>query len=623
MLPSSAETMRQASASLRWWTVPTENGPAMVGAALHSYASALADQQSTHAREVMFRRYTRLYGNAQILGLKPWEYQQRTSETRVTRNVVASCVDTATAMIAANRPAPQFLTNGADYKLRRKADKLNKFGKGLLYASDFYRIAPAVFRDGCVYGLGIAKILTMERRIRTERVFPWDILVEDADGMNGSPRTMIQRAYIARDVALSTWTSPEAQQAIGRAKAIEHGPGDSGASDVIVVYEGWHLPSKEGADDGRHVLAVEGFALVDEPWKRPHHPFAVFRWSNAIAGFWGVGIAEMLTGIQFEINTLLIKVQDSFRLGAMYKVILNGASGVPKAHVNNEIGAIYIVNNGTTPPTIVAPQTVHPEVFKHIDSLEVKAFDEIGISQMSARSEKPAGLDSGVALQNYNDIKSDRFVMVGRAWEDFHLDAVKLGLDEAREIEGFTVDVPDKNAKIEIKWTDVNLERDAYILQCFPTSLLPQTPAGRIQGIQDLVQLGALPQDSILEMLGAPDLEEITDIATSARRATRARVAAMLDDGDWAAPDPRMIGVMPWVINYVNAVYFEEQEKGAPEDRLDLLRDYVDECVAIMDQAQGAAQPPAGATPAGPQPTGTPISAPPAGAPVAPQMAAA
>jgi hypothetical protein len=47
--------------------------------------------------------------------------------------------------------------------------------------------------------------------------------------------------YVSRDVALTMW--PEATEQIMRARMIERGPGDTGASVVIVIYEGWHLKS--------------------------------------------------------------------------------------------------------------------------------------------------------------------------------------------------------------------------------------------------------------------------------------------------------------------------------------------------------------------------------------------
>lgn len=578
--------------SLMWWALPLDADKRTQGAAVTSYAKELEDRQSQKDREDRWRRFARLYGNSEIFGLRPWEMQTVLSDTRLTRNIVASCIDTAQAAIAANRPAPQFLTNGADFAQRQKTKKLNKFGKGVLHASGFYELAPLAFIDCAAFGTGIIKAVECEKQIEAERVPPWDLLIEDTDGRFGKPRTMTQRMYVARDVALSRWgNDPEAEVAIRMAQRVDRGSGDTQASDHIVMYETWYLPHPGKPDSGRHAIAVHNFALVFEAWDRAEHPFAVMRWSESLAGFWGRGIAESIQGLQFEINTLLQKAQQQMLLAGKMDVFLQSGSGVPKAHITNEIGNVYTYNAGTQPPTVVAHQSVHPELFEQIDRLEVKAFDQEGISQMASRSEKPAGLDSGVALREYNDIKSDRHVMVGRRWERFHLDFVDRALDIAREIRGFEVDVPDKNSKVTVRWTDVNLKRDAYILQCFPTSLLPQTPAGRVQGIQDLVGLGVLPQDQMLEMLDVPDLEEITDLATSSRRAVRARVEAMLEHGEGAyeSPDPRIN--IAQAIQFVNAVYLEEQTKGCPEDRLDLLRRYVDELVELMKQAQAAQAP--------------------------------
>lgn len=599
--------------SLMWWAHALDADRLTVGRALVAYASELEAQPSQKSREERWRRYARLYGNAEIFGLKPWEMQNVITDTRLMRNVVASCIDTAQAAIAANRPAPQFLTNGADFAQRQKTKKLNKFGKGVLHASSFYEIAPLLFLDGAAFGTGLVKAVECERAIEAERVFPWDVLVEDTDGRNRAPRAMTQRMYIAREVALSRWTDPEAQTYIRMAPRVERGGGDSQASDHIVLYESTYLARPGAPDSGRHCIAVAGYALEWGTWKRSEHPFAVFRWKEALSGFWGIGIAESIQSIQFEINTLLAKIQASMLLAGKFDVFLQMGSGVPKAHVTNDLGNIYTYNAGTQPPTVVAHQSVHPELFEQVDRLEVKAFDEVGVSQMASRSEKPAGLDSGVALREYNDIKSDRFVMVGRRWERVHLDFVDRALDIAREIRGFEVDVPDKNSKVTIRWTDVNLKRDAYILQCFPTSLLPQTPAGRVQAIQDLTGLGVLPQDQMLEMLDIPDLEEITDLATASRRVVRSVVEGILERGEdgYVAPDPRLN--LTAALSFVNAVYLEECVKGCPEDRLELLRRYVDELVALIQQAQAASAPPAGAAAApmpGPQPA-TPPAAPP------------
>jgi len=601
-------------ADLRWWNLPTEpDGANELAKAVVAYAKHIEETPSQKYRERLFQRHARMYGNAEILGLKPWEFTAWAAvESRLQMNVIASCIDTATAKIAANRPAPQFLTNGADFEMRRKAPKLNKFGKGMLHQSGSYELGPTIFRDGATFGTGISKIIgdKHEKTIGNERVLPWDILIEDQDGFQAKPRTMTQRAYVDRSVLKEAY--PEHAEAIQRA-ATKEVRGDQGPTDQVMVYESWHLKSGPNAKDGRHVIAVDGALLFQEEWKRPNFPFAVFRWEKSIAGWWGRGIAERLTGIQVEINKLLERVQRSMHLLGVTKIILQAGSGVPKAHLNNDIGAILTVNAGAQAPTVVPQQSVHPEIFAHLDRLYQRAFDEVGISQLAAQSRKPVGLDSGKALREFSDIESERFIIPGRAYEQWFMDVVARGIDEAQEIPGFEVDVPDKNQKIRIKWLDVNLKRDEYVLQCFPESLLPQTPAGRSQTVSEWQKAGWITPERAMELADIPDLEEAGDIATAPLRAVRARVCAMLDDGDYQAPEA--YDNLQVCVQYTQAVYLDEREKGAPEKTLELLRRFMNEAAAMLAPPPAAPQPGPQA-PVGPPP-GMPMPAP-AGPPVAP-----
>jgi hypothetical protein len=47
---------------------------------------------------------------------------------------------------------------------------------------------------------------------------------------------------------------------------------------------------------------------------------------------------------------------------------------------------------------------------------------------LSAAAQKPAGLDSGKALREYNDIESDRFMTIGQAYERYYLQLAKLDI---------------------------------------------------------------------------------------------------------------------------------------------------------------------------------------------------
>ena len=81
---------------------------------------------------------------------------------------------------------------------------------------------------------------------------------------------------------------------------------------------------------------------------------------------------------------LLQRIQNMMRMLGVTKVIVEQQSGVPKAHINNEVGTIYHVAAGSRPPTVVAPQSVHPEYFQQLDRLYQRAFQEIGISELAS-----------------------------------------------------------------------------------------------------------------------------------------------------------------------------------------------------------------------------------------------
>lgn len=585
-------------AGTRWWTERDEQ----IGHAVCEVASSLIETLRT--RHEIDLRHARLYGGAEFAGLLPWSYSRiQPASDRLALNVIASCVDTATAKLAKSRPVPQFLTNGADYSTRRKAAKLNKFGKGLLM-SGFYELAPLIMRDGCVFGTGIAKVYGEpdEKKICFERVYPWELLVDPLESAYGEPRTFIQRKWVDRQVLLEAYGSGRGAQE--RIRAIESSqtppeasrwaPGRDPQADQVEVFEAWHLRSGRNASDGKHVIAVRGGTLLAEDYERDRAPFVVFRWSDPIGGFWGIGIAERLTGIQVEINRLLRVVQESMRRLGVPRVILDAASGIPKSHVTNDIAAI-LVNNGGSPPIVIPPQTVHPETFAQIDRLYQRAFEEVGISQLAAQSRKPAGLDSGAALREFNDIESERFLVAGRRWESLHLDVVRVGIECAREIPGFSIDVPDARDPASLSWADVDLDRSAYVLQCFPASILPSTPAGRIQTVQELLGAGLISQTRAMELLDVPDLEDFYGAQNASRRVVRRTIERMLDGDAYEPPDPRID--LASAVELGNAAYLEAVEHQAPEEVLEVLRRWVDECVALMQQAQAAAQPPAPAQP--------------------------
>jgi hypothetical protein len=591
----------------RWWREDegSEHGT------LCKLAEELSEKLSS--RHEADRRHMRLYGGAQYAGLSPRDYNRELpASERVAWNVIASVIDTYVAKMLKATPAPMFLTNGADWDVRRKAEKLNRFGKGVLHAADVYRHGPTIERDAAIFGTSPLFIYSEGKKIRSERVFPWEILVDDVEAFYGSPRQLIRQKYVDRQVLRECFAGDEkAQKAIDDAPEADRSAiGRDTTADQVCVREGWRLPSGEDASDGRHVIAIETATLRSEEWDRPRFPFAIRRWADPIAGFWGVGIAERLTGIQLEINKLLLRIQQAHHLLGRPIVVLDATSGIPETHLTNEVAAVLVSNHPGDPITVHAPPTMPADVYQHLMTLRTQAFEEIGVSMLEAAARKPAGLDSAPSLREYNDIGSERFMLQGKRREEWHLDCVRLSLDEARGIDGFTVDVPDKNATEPVSWADVSLEDSAYHLQCFPTSMLPQTPAGRTEAIQELAKVG-VPQDETFELLDLPDLDEWKQIRLAARNAVRARVSAILDGEPYETPEA--FDSLEAVLALGQPMYLIARTQGAPESVLSQLRRYINDAVRLKSEAEKAA-----AKAAAPPAAMDPMSAMGAPAPAAP-----
>jgi hypothetical protein len=568
----------------RWWREEETSA--------HGTLCKLAEEltEKLRSRHELDRRHMRLYGGAEYAGLTPGSYTRVLSATdRASWNIIARVIDTYVAKMLKATPAPMFLTSGADYDTRRKAEKLNRFGKGCLHQADVYRLGPTIERDAAIFGTGILFVHSDGKRIKSERVFPWEILIDDEEAMYGEPRQIIRRKFVDRRVLEEQFSDDAIRKLVRDAPTADRNEmGRDTTADQIVVYEAWRLPSGEETDDGRHVIVIHGATLLDEKWERPRFPFAIRRYVDPVAGFWGIGIAQRLTGNQLSINKTLLRIGEAHHLVGRPILILDGSSGIPETHITNEVAAVLVSNSAGDPITVHAPPTMPPDVYEFLMTQVSQSFEEIGISMLDATAKKPAGLDSGAALREYNDIGSERFMLQGKRREEWHLDCVRLALDEAREIDGFSVDVPDAKSRSAetVDWKDVDLDDSAYQLQCFPTSLLPQTPAGRMQTVQELVQFG-IPQEEAFELLEIPDLDEYKSRRNAAVNAVRSRLAAILDGEKYEAPEA--FDSLDAVLAIGIPTYLTERENGCPEDRLAELRRYINDATRMQAEAAKAA----------------------------------
>ncbi|MFZ9068526.1 MAG: hypothetical protein ACO23R_14210 [bacterium] len=527
-------------------------------------------------------------------------------DMRMRLNVTQSMIDTITSKIGKNRPRPMYLTEGGDYSLRTKAKMMGRMMEGLFLQSKLYDIMPKIFQDSCIFDLGVLKIYAENGKIYVERVFANEILWDMDDALYGEPQSLYQVKKVHKSYLLDRFSgfSSEINNLLGGKQ--EENPD----SELIECVEAWHLPTSPESGDGRHVICIEGVTLLDEEYTRTQFPFLFLKWSDSIVGFGGISLAEQLYPVQKEINSLCIRIQQSMHLLSVPLVFIQAGSKVAPSHIRNQPGTIIHYNG--QPPVVYTPQAVHPEVFNHLDRLYQRAYEISGISELSATGKKPAGLESGAALRIYHDIETERFILIGRRYESAFMSAAEHYFDLAEEIVAeqgsFPVQTTYRREMTKVDFEKIRMARDEFILEPFPVSILPSLPAGKLQTVQELINIGVIDKkEQITRLLDFPDLNSVSQVYEAAEADVEWRISKILDEGEYVGPEPYMD--LNLAKQRFQLAYLEARQKGVEPEKIALLDEFIVQCQTMLNQLQtppqGLPESPAVASPAGEAPAPT------------------
>lgn len=599
---------QKAAKGHAWWRAKSKTE---LSNQLLDTAAFLKENQSYRQRQASI--HARMYGNLPLSNFIGTNFSKLSTPNtlpmdRPTMNVVQSCVDTLVARISQSRPKPMFLTDGGDYKARTLSKQMNQFISGEFYMAKAYELAETALRDSAILGTGCIKVVeTPDNRVSLERVLLTELLVDANDAYFGKPRSLYQMKLIDREVLAEAL--PEEKSKIAQA---EQAYPDNSAestkttSNQIMVIEAWHLPSGKEAGDGRHVITCTSGVILDEEYKKDDFPFVFVHYAPRLVGFWAQGLAEQLTGTQIEINKLLVTISQSINLVGVPRVFVEDGSRVVKSHINNNIGAI-VTYRGTKPSYEVAP-CVPQELYAQLQRLVDYSYQQSGISALAATSQKPAGLNSGQALREFDDLQSDRFSVLNKRYDRLFIDLAYKVIDMAKDIaerDGKYMTVyPNKDGTKEINLPAAKLLDDKFIIQCFDSNALPKDPAGRKQAIVEDMQSGILTLQEGRRLLNYSDLEQDDKLAIAAEE----RILKILDDiveeGKYTPPDP-FIDIQlakQKVAQYYNLY----TANGLEESKAELLRNWQSQLLML----EQAAQPPPAPDMAGGVPQGVPTPTP-------------
>lgn len=580
-----------------WWKAPDDD---KLASELCGTAAYLKTNQTYRSRQIAAN--VRLYCGLSVYSYAGSNVSQmnRTKtlpEDRPTFNLIQACTDTLVSRIGQDRPEPKFLTDGADYKQRHLAQRLNQFILGEFYQTNLYEKAVKILRDGIVTGTGILKVYGVaekdggDGKVCVDRVMQNTLYMDDNDSINGEPQQLIQLMLMDRSKLIANNDKKVADIIKNTPQSYPDNSPDSGrtTADQVMVVEGWRLPvgekGKSGYVPGRHTIATVGGTIFDEEWHKTKFPFIFFNYSDPFLGFWGQSLATQLFGTQLTLNRILYTIAQAITLVGVPRVFLEQNSKVSKTAINNQLGVICTYT-GVKPSYEVAPCNA-PELYSERDKLIQYGFQQCGVSMMQASSQKPMGLNSGEAVRSFDDISTDRMATVSKKYSNVFVDAAYLIADTAKDIaerDGkYQTVYPNKDGTKEIDLPAMRFLKDPFVIQCFNESSLPRTPAGRIQTVTEQVQAGMLSIKEGRRLMRFPDLEQNERLDNASEERIFKYLDDIVENGNYEPPDAFMDLQLATqlTVQYINLYLAANLE----EKKADMLRKFFQQCQALIQAA--------------------------------------
>lgn len=590
-----------------------------------------------------YRNYARY---ARAMGQDMSAYGDMTSELSIdgsdlTINEMAATLETMHAQVFRNRVVPGIIASDASYDEFERAKGLSRFVEGVFSQAKVHALCvPKAGMDCLVFGTGAFKVSSRqsgsdsEYEVVVERVSPRFLFVDRVEGRHASPRSVYQRSDVDRFVLFEMFGEEDETlygKAEARRTAIESASvGDDEFfqldtetdTDMVTVWEVWHLPSGPKAKDGRHVIWIKGCTLLDEPYESERFPFTFMTFGVPLAGVWGNSAVKEILPAQQAHDKMSRRIDLCSDL-AVPRILSRRGNGINISHVDDVEGAIIEADDiGPAAIRDWIPAPIHPDQYRERDGLVSRMRSRFGVSGFEASNELPSQMReaSGAAMERWQDAGSARQAMLHRSYENAMEDLADLVIDECMRIRkrGGSIRALARGAGYRtmetLDFDDVFLDRKKFVIQVQPVSHMSRTFSGRLEELGRLRAEGLISPKSYLRLLEVPDLDGEADMITSSEDIIRKNLAYMAKHKKYLPPlqFDDLKTIVKLTTDYINDYRVRDN---ADEEVVAILARYIDDAIALqggLGKAEPLPGPPMG-PPVGPPPgeMGMPMQGPP------------
>lgn len=309
-------------------------------------------------------------------------------------------------------------------------------------------------------------------------------------------------------------------------------------------------------------------------------PLVPIFYTIPISGNSTLSIADMLRGIQEEIDALMQRISDAAMQSPALTFFLNNASNIKVGQLNNRVGNIVQYNSpatgGTTPVDVATPEFISNQYISLLNDLIEKAYNMVGISQLSAQGKKTPGLNSGVALATQADIESDRFQTLLDQYIQTFTDIAKVML---KIFQGNKTVVKPSRYALRLTWGDVEKEFDKMRIQFSCADSLSKDPSEKLKQLQTLAQAGIIPATQIASLLELPDINRGYSVANNSFNAVQTLIDSCVYEGKFEIPPYVSLPMLEeQIINMALSLRAAQGSTKSNEKDIERLVEYYSKC---------------------------------------------
>lgn len=427
-------------------------------------------------------------------------------------NIVKSAIDSVVSKISTAHCRPFVNAVNGSFKTIQICKQLQVFLDFFFDEENIQKKIVEALRNACVFDSGFVYI--DEDTGKTETLNPWNVYTR-ATEKDGFKSAYIEFPY----------------KSIDTLKDEEYKILTPEEKEGLYVTLGYFYDSRTKTKailvnrDIRRIVELN-FELV---------PLVSIYYTPAIIGNVTLSIADMLRGIQQEIDSLMQRIAEASILNPAMTIFMPNATNIKVGQLNNKVGNIVQYNSpqGERPVEIATPEFISSQYMTLLNDLVEKAYNMVGISQLSAQGKKPSGLDSGVALATQADIESDRFQCLLdqyiRTFTD--LSKIMIHIFESNK----SIIEPSRYA-LRITWGEVEKEFHKMRIQFSCADSLSKDPSEKLKQLQALAQAGIIPPTQIASLLELPDINRGYSAANNAFNATMTLIDACIYEDRYEIP---------------------------------------------------------------------------------------